>query len=74
MAKGDQFAAYAHTPVTGVEGKPGEWSVSTPRGVIRTPKVVFATNAYGGHALESLIAPLVAQAQKLSPGPALSGS
>lgn len=38
-----------NTPVTSVSPKPdstGRWVVSTPRGVVRAKKVVFATNGY----------------------------
>lgn len=74
LCRGDNFTAFAHTPVLKVDEADQGWKVCTPRGDILAQKVVFATNAYGGHGLEELIAPLVAQAHKLPTGPHLPGS
>jgi glycine/D-amino acid oxidase-like deaminating enzyme len=44
----------ANTPVSSVtssSGKDGMWSINTPRGIITTAKVVYATNAYTSHLL-----------------------
>lgn len=68
------YSIYAHTPVHRVEpsSSQGEWDVITPRGIVRTPRVIFATNAYSQAVvpeLEGLIVPWRAQAVKLPPAP-----
>lgn len=70
----DGLVICGNTPVLRVTGEEGVWKVSTPKGEIVAKKVVWATNAYGGHGLEGLITPIVAQAHKLSKGPKLEGS
>jgi glycine/D-amino acid oxidase-like deaminating enzyme len=50
-----QLNVQANTPVTSVSStrdRDGNWTVQTPRGAIRTKKVVYATNGYTSHILK----------------------
>ena len=49
------------TPATSIEKNDGGWMIATPRGGVRTSKVVLATNGYSAHLcpqLQGLIVPL----------------
>lgn len=45
---------HTRTPVTAVDGSPGDWIVRTPRGTISTPIVIHATNGYASYLLPHL--------------------
>lgn len=56
-----QLSLHTHTPVTSVTSVSAclapMYDVHTPRGTIRTPLVVYATNAYTSHLLPHLTGP-----------------
>ncbi|KAJ9101219.1 hypothetical protein QFC21_003438 [Naganishia friedmannii] len=66
------YSIFTHTPALSVTASTdfeGSWIVNTPRGSIRSRKIVHATNAYASAILpemEGLITPTKAQALKLS--------
>jgi glycine/D-amino acid oxidase-like deaminating enzyme len=66
-----------NTPVLSVSStEDGEWNVDTERGSIRTPKVVFATNAYTSALLPEFsgkIVPVRGQCSVVIPTKAYSG-
>ncbi|WVQ62711.1 uncharacterized protein L199_000859 [Kwoniella botswanensis] len=68
------YSVFSHAPVHAVtQADDGEsWNVETPRGKVKTKKVVYATNAYSDALLGELgglIVPTRAQAIKLTPAP-----
>lgn len=45
---------YSHTPVSSISGtqdENGRWAVTTSRGLIKAPKIIYATNGYTGELL-----------------------
>jgi glycine/D-amino acid oxidase-like deaminating enzyme len=68
------YELYSFAPVHSVTQTEAEdeWTVTTPRGSVKTGKVVFATNAYSQAIvpeLEGLVTPWRAQAILLPPAP-----
>ncbi|KAJ7174991.1 DAO-domain-containing protein [Mycena crocata] len=67
------------TPVTSVTASPttpGHWAVKTPRGIVSTPTVVYATNAYTSSILPSFakyIQPTAHMCNKVVPPRAFAG-
>ena len=45
-AAGRGAQVHEHSPVTSVERLDGHWQVSTPEGILRSPRLLMATNAY----------------------------
>ncbi|ORY35319.1 putative FAD dependent oxidoreductase [Naematelia encephala] len=68
------------TPVTAVTeapSSPGQWNVETARGIITTPTVLYATNAYTGALLpetRGAIRPVPHMCNKVVPPTSFSGS
>ncbi|KAI1812880.1 FAD dependent oxidoreductase [Poronia punctata] len=65
------FNLQTNTPVTGLDkDKDGDWTVSTPRGIVRAKQVLLATNAYTSYLLPGLtdiIVPVRGQVCALQP-------
>ncbi|VDB83241.1 unnamed protein product [Peniophora sp. CBMAI 1063] len=45
---------HTQTPVTRIDGGPGDWIVQTPRGAISSPIVIHATNGYASRLIPHL--------------------
>ncbi|EME80288.1 uncharacterized protein MYCFIDRAFT_86840 [Pseudocercospora fijiensis CIRAD86] len=55
---GERFSIDAHTPVQSIDVDGQHYLVKTPRGDIKTSRVVHATNGHAGHLLPGLRGPL----------------
>ncbi|KAL1701979.1 FAD dependent oxidoreductase [Schizophyllum commune] len=79
MNKSLGMALFTHTPATSIvpsNSPNGPWTIHTPRGLITTPLVIHATNAFAATLLPQLaglVTPTRAQAHKLVPTPAYTG-
>ncbi|ORY26997.1 putative FAD dependent oxidoreductase [Naematelia encephala] len=65
------------TPVTSVTGSAHQWTVHSERGAIKTPAVIYATNAYTGFLLpetKSIITPTPQMCNRVIPPSSFSGS
>lgn len=80
MNKSLGMSLFTHTPATSItpSGSPfAPWTINTPRGAITTPLVIHATNAFAASLLPQLkgfVTPTRAQAHKLVPTPAFTGT
>ncbi|KAI0369882.1 FAD dependent oxidoreductase [Pilatotrama ljubarskyi] len=73
----DALQIFTHTPCTSIASAEGLYTVITPRGTLRTPHVVHATNGWCSHLLPALrakIAPARGAMSAQRPGTALHAS
>ncbi|KAF5314263.1 hypothetical protein D9619_011808 [Psilocybe cf. subviscida] len=69
------FYLYTHTPCTQITSDASAYTVITPRGEVRTPHVIHATNAWASHLLPGMrrkIIPTRAHMSTQRPGKGLS--
>ncbi|KAI0358848.1 FAD dependent oxidoreductase [Trametes cingulata] len=73
----DALRIFTHTPCTSITSADGLYTVTTPRGTLRTPHVVHATNGWCSHLLPSLrakVAPARGAMSAQRPGTTLHAS